>query len=454
MSTRKCFLATIFCVCAFTCTALSEIRLQGVVTDNGSEPVFNALVELINQADTTQKLSDRTNEQGRYEIPSTDVDGFITSKPGHFNLLQNYPNPFNPSTVIGYELSHPSVVRIDIYNVLGRKVKTLVDGFQNFGPGRVVWDATDDRGQGVPAGIYIYSLKAEGVRINRKMLLIDGQQDIAVGGVLQQAEIEVRRQTVSKNVIPDKYLLRVTGSDIQTYEQPNLEIAGDTTVTLNVTVNRTVTDIDGNTYRTVKIGNQWWMAENLKVTHYRNGDPIPNVTDDAKWSILSTGAYCYYNNNADNAVTYGLIYNWYAGTDGRHIEPAGWHVPSDDEWKELEIFLGMSQSEADSIFVFWSDWRGVDANVGGKLKETGTTHWKKTDPETTNESGFSALPGGFRWRTGPYNWIGYTAFFWTSTEENNPAGAFNRYLSSGTSGICRGHWDIKGNGCSIRCVRN
>jgi len=99
----------------------------------------------------------------------------------------------------------------------------------------------------------------------------------------------------------------------------------------------TVTDIDGNVYQTIKIGDQWWMAENLKVTHYRNSDPIPHVTDGGTWSYLFTGAYCEYDNNPANVAIYGRLYNWYAVGDSRNIAPEGWHVPSDDEWKQLEM---------------------------------------------------------------------------------------------------------------------
>ncbi|MCK5521433.1 MAG: fibrobacter succinogenes major paralogous domain-containing protein, partial [Candidatus Marinimicrobia bacterium] len=115
-----------------------------------------------------------------------------------------------------------------------------------------------------------------------------------------------------------------------------------------------MTDIDGNTYKVVKIANQIWMAENLKVTKYRDGTVIPDVTDAGAWTGLSTGAYCFYNNDANNAETYGALYNWYA-VNGNTIDtsrifelaPEGWHVPTDAEWKELEMFLGMSQSTAD-----------------------------------------------------------------------------------------------------------
>lgn len=99
----------------------------------------------------------------------------------------------------------------------------------------------------------------------------------------------------------------------------------------NDTTTGTVTDIDGNVYQTIKIGNQWWMAKNLKVTHYRNGEAIPNITNDSEWINLSTGAYCAYNNDNGNIATYGLLYNWYTVVDSRNIAPSGWHVPTDDE---------------------------------------------------------------------------------------------------------------------------
>lgn len=110
----------------------------------------------------------------------------------------------------------------------------------------------------------------------------------------------------------------------------------------------TVTDIDGNIYMVIKIGDQRWMAENLKVTHYRNGDSIPKVVDNAAWAALASGAYCEYDNDINKVVIYGRYYNGFAITDSRNITPAGWHIPADAEWKQLEMFLGMSQLEADA----------------------------------------------------------------------------------------------------------
>ena len=207
----------------------------------------------------------------------------------------------------------------------------------------------------------------------------------------------------------------------------------------------TVTDIDGNTYQTIQIGDQCWMAENLKVTHYRNGDPIPCITSNSDWGSLTTGAYCNYDNNASNVAIYGRLYNWYAVNDNRNIAPEGWHLPSDAEWKQLEMYLGMSQTEADK-----TDWRGT--NEGGKLKENGTLHWNDPNNGATNESGFTALPGGQRDDDGGYFDMGNLALFWSSTERSNYY-AWSRTLSYNESEIRRLYYH-EGSGFSVRCVKD
>jgi uncharacterized protein (TIGR02145 family) len=199
-------------------------------------------------------------------------------------------------------------------------------------------------------------------------------------------------------------------------------------------------------YLTVKICGQWWMMENLKVTHYRNGDPIPNVTDNTEWAGLSTGAYCEYDNNIANVDTYGRLYNWYAVGDSRNIAPDGWHVPTDEEWKQLEICLGISPDDAGLV-----GWRGTDE--GGKLKETGTTHWLDPNAGATNESGFSALPGGDRGYDGVCNDIRNNDAFWSSTESLGD-GPWSRVLSCTHSDILRGDGYNNRYGFSIHCVRD
>lgn len=194
----------------------------------------------------------------------------------------------------------------------------------------------------------------------------------------------------------------------------------------------TVTDYDGNVYNTVKIGNQWWMAENLKVTHYRNSDSIPNVI--ARWYQLTTGVYCNYNFDTNNAVIYGSLYNWYAVNDSRNIAPEGWHIPSDNEWQTLVDYLG------------------GDEVAGDKMRETGTTHWHNPNTGATNESGFTALPGGFRNNLGDFFGMSTDAKFWSSTESGSDW-AWYRSLEYTISEISR-HNTTKELGFSVRCVRD
>jgi len=205
-----------------------------------------------------------------------------------------------------------------------------------------------------------------------------------------------------------------------------------------------MTDIDDNQYQTIKIGNQWWMAENLKVTRYRNGSSIPNVTDSATWDTITTGAYCEYNNDSSLVSIYGRLYNWYTTVDSNILAPAGWHVPSDSEWQVLEIYLGMDSADA-----YAGGWRGTDE--GGKLKEADTAHWDSPNTGATNESGFTALPAGYRFETGKYDNIYLTALFRTITEYGS--GTAGRNLSRVHSDIYR-DWYYDNYGMSVRCVKD
>lgn len=206
----------------------------------------------------------------------------------------------------------------------------------------------------------------------------------------------------------------------------------------------TVTDVDGNIYQTVTIGTQVWMAENLKVIHYRNGDGIRRVGNPVDWGNSFTGAYCEYGNMIPDAATYGRLYNWYAVNDARNLAPAGWHVATDEDWKTLETFLGMSFTDANATGI-----RGTDQ--GGKLKEVGTTHWTSPNIGATNVSGFTALPAGNRTSTGDFVGMNGSGIFWTSSAINtNP---LYRSLSFNNQQIGR-HISITFSGYSVRCVKD
>ena len=208
----------------------------------------------------------------------------------------------------------------------------------------------------------------------------------------------------------------------------------------------TMTGNDGKIYKIIKIGNQVWMAENLRETKYRNGRKILQVSRASYWVNTKKGAYCVYNNNESNADTYGYLYNWYAINDSRCIAPEGWHVPTDEDWKELEMTLGMNKSQVDTIA-----WRGT--NEGGKLKTSSTSHWRSPNTGATNESGFSALPGGHCWYTnGAFEFLGFIAAFWSSSESSSHH-AWGRNLSFKRSDIYRPQF-VKQVGLSVRLVKD
>jgi uncharacterized protein (TIGR02145 family) len=200
-----------------------------------------------------------------------------------------------------------------------------------------------------------------------------------------------------------------------------------------------LTDKDGNTYRTVTIGTQIWMAENLKTTKYNDGTSIPLVTDSTEWATINTPAYCWYNNDSvTNKNTYGALYNWFVINTGK-LAPSGWHVPTDEEWTILTDHLG-----------------GLN-NAGGKMKEAGTAHWNYPNDGADNSSGFTALPGGKRYITyghGRFNGTGTSVYFWSSTPKFVDE-AWARLLTYDWDGVTRiMDFDRQTNGGYVRCVKD
>lgn len=196
----------------------------------------------------------------------------------------------------------------------------------------------------------------------------------------------------------------------------------------------TVTDRDGNVYKTVKIGNQVWMAENLKVTRYRNGESITNLKEDNEWTSATFGAWCDYSNMAENGNKYGHLYNWYAVRDGRNIAPVGWHIPTDPEWTTLKNYLG-----GESV-------------AGGKLKETGVLNWISPNTGATNETGFTALPGGIRGST--FDSIGILGIWWSSTLFSELSGNVDLRTIYNNSSYFNFNLGSMNTGCSVRCIKD
>lgn len=203
-------------------------------------------------------------------------------------------------------------------------------------------------------------------------------------------------------------------------------------------VSNCIKDVDGNTYKTVTIGTQTWMAENLKTSKYSDGTAISNVTDDSEWSNLTKGAWAYYNNDPTNNTKYGKLYNWYSIstiTNGnKNICPSGWHIPNDTEWTVLTDFLGGTSISGD------------------KLKEVGTTSWNNLNEYSTNTSLFTGLPGGRRYDLGDYYNIGNEAYWWSSSEDEADY-AWSIGLDDDPGNTYKNDYNKK-NGLSVRCLKD
>jgi len=214
----------------------------------------------------------------------------------------------------------------------------------------------------------------------------------------------------------------------------------------------TVTDIDGNVYQTVKIGNQVWTVENLRTTKYNDGTPIPLVTDSVAWKALNTSGYCYYNNttNADNIKKYGALYNWYV-VNTKKLAPKGWHVPTDAEWTTLENYL----------IANGYNWDGT--TTGNKIAKSmaAKTDWETSatlpgaignDLMKNNRSGFSALPGCYRGIDGNFYLCGILGFWWSATERDAST-AYYRDLSYFVDTFIGYNYN-KSCGLSVRLLRD
>ncbi len=294
-------------------------------------------------------------------------------------------------------------------------------------------------------------------------LIIELYKNYGMNLVMQIAEVE--NVDINGN-------FNWTVPDLEYRDDYRIKIKGKTNASINHTsspfiISETsgstsnVSDFELNSYATIKIGKQWWMAQNLRATKYANGADIPLITDNTGWGNLennnSDKAYCWYNNNESNKNVYGALYTWAAAMDGNSsssanpsgiqgVCPAGWHLPSEYEWKELELFLGMEYEAVYNLL----GYRGTDQ--GGKLKST-DNYWSPDNVGATNSTGFTAQPGGFRYPSSMgFNGIGYTAIFWTSTQSSSTDVNY-RELQNSSPQIIR-NFMYKSEGHSVRCIRD
>jgi len=194
-----------------------------------------------------------------------------------------------------------------------------------------------------------------------------------------------------------------------------------------------LTDIDGNTYKTIQIGTKTWMVRNLKTTRYNDGSPIQVVTDPRSWSNLAGPACCWQDNSPIYKVTYGVLYNWYA-VNTKKLCPVGWHISTDSDWNELVNYLGGENL------------------AGGKLKESGFSHWYSPNNGATDETHFRALPGGYKSSTDSlYYGLHDSGYWWTTTVNDDMA--LGRVMTTSNNHVQKGFYPVK-SGFSVRCIWN
>lgn len=343
-----------------------------------------------------------------------------------------YPNPSFDKTELMLSLKENQTVRLQVINPDG---KMLCQKSQYLPGGNHLYTLTS----GDP-GIYLINVVTKAGSSNYKFMRTgenSGENSILYEGTAASDKM-ITGQIPLKNAEAD-YQLNFALGDIMLYTCKSGNYR--TIITDSPVDSKTYTvefipctDRDSNNYAVVKIGDQWWMAENLKTTRYRNGDTIPRVTDTMEWMNLSSDAYCNYYNDTNNSPVYGKLYNWFAVTDSANIAPEGWHVSNDGEWQVLIDYLG-----------------GYDA-AAGKMKETGTVHWASPNTGATNKCGFTGLPGGSRGPNGVFYDLHDNGMWWTSTIKETIM-ALIRSLHYNDNMITSG-WGLQQVGLSVRCVRD
>jgi uncharacterized protein (TIGR02145 family) len=361
---------------------------------------------------------------------TTGTVGIAEFENERINNIKSYPNPFVNSTNIEFYLSQNDFVIVTACDITG---KIVAEYGQELKTGAHSFDFTANN-----SGLYFVNISGASFKESSKV--------ICLSNTYQQAQLTYNEQ-VTKTMATKSYK-SVNSKDFSFTPGDTLKlkgISGDynyaTVMVIKPTVSETYIfnfvvcqDADGNNYAVVEIGNQEWMAENLKTTTYNDGTPITLEVNSTYWSGLTTGAYCWYDNDqAPYAETYGALYNWYAVHTG-NLCPAGWHVPTDAEWTTLTDYMA-------------SD--GHSGTEGTTLKAT--SGWN-SDGNGTNDYGFTALPGGYRSIYGTFFNVGYEGRWWSATAHYTD-NAWLRRLLFNNSNVFR-NYTSKGNGFSVRCLRD
>jgi len=377
-------------------------------------------------------------------------DGVIAFSDENGNYMINISKDYVPIDHQDIVVNTVSDYSVKIYNLLGQKV--LDEKYHHSDFTEFAWNGMNKSGELVSSGIYFSILEVNNQIVARNKITVVGQEVLNKWPFINKSIQKIKVPNLSKSSdygydtklsLEGENFTNISELTIKIdYNGNNDNAAEAEDIVLNAYEIDYIYDIDQNRYKVVKIGNQWWMAENLKVTHYRNGDPVPNVTDGEEWSNLTTCAYCYNDNNDSLGNIYGALYNWYTGVDERNIAPEGWHVPTDEEWEELAQFISDDNGGYYNGIYYWY-------NVGTHLKTT--SGWGLSG-SGTDDYGFTGLPAGYRGTSGSYYGMGRYAIFWSATEYDSGS-AWGRALYYNSARFTRIR-NYESYGFSVRCVRD
>ena len=428
------------------------ITLTFTADNNGQYVLLNSiLIENQTQGGDTTLYAPDTILVLDYIVGMEEVSDFNGKG---FSLSQNYPNPIKGNTTISFRMPESEGVLVTVSDIMGRELINqefyLERGKHSFTfyPGRES----------------LYFLTAHAVQQSRTIKMVNSPSNAHVSGYCK-LEYNGQQNTglgehKSENALNNFVFnlddqLKFTTSTGLGERSITSSPTADKTYYFNYTGDLcpgtpTVTDIDGNVYNTVQIGDQCWMKENLKTTNYNNGTAIPNVTENSAWGNLATGAYVWYDNDINWKDSYGALYNWYATVDPNGLCPTGWHVPTNDEWTELTDSIGgTAPPHGDEL----KSCRRIYSPLGGGCIAIEPPRWHLSSSNWgTDEYGFSCLPGGYRDPSSNFGTIGYTGHWWSTTEYSSNY-IWSRHLNY-THGNVLVNNSNKHLGLSVRCLRD
>jgi uncharacterized protein (TIGR02145 family) len=431
------------------------MTLTFTADDNGQYvPTDSLLVENLTQGGDTTLYSTDTVLVLNYNMGLNEVSYFSGNG---FLLFQNYPNPIEGKTIVSLWLPDRHDILITISDVIGREVVNqefhLEQGDHTFTfyPGRES----------------LYFLTARADQQSRTIKMFNSPGIAAVSGLctLEYNGTRIGFSGYKAGIMMNNFVFD-SGDQLQYTATSAL---GNRTIIDSPSGNQTytflfgsggmpcpnmptVTDIDGNVYNTVLIGSQCWMKENLKTTTYRNGTAILNETDANAWYNLTSGAYVWFDNDITMKDKYGALYNWYTTVDPNGLCPAGWHVPTNDEWTALTDYIGGTGVPHGNEL---KSCRQVNSSLSGNCNTSEHPRWEEDTYNGnygTDDYGFSGLPGGYCYNYGAFGYVGSYGGWWSSAETSS-YGAYYRYLNY-DHGNMHVNGNYKQNGFSVHCLRD